>query len=34
MPAEKAIRFAMIEPLTDDRDTKKGLEELARVTLG
>ncbi len=34
MPAEKAIRFAMIEPLTDDRETKKGLEELARVTLG
>jgi nitric oxide reductase NorQ protein len=34
MPVEKAVRAAMIEPLTDDRDTKAGLEELARVTLG
>jgi nitric oxide reductase NorQ protein len=34
MPADKAIRCAVIEPLTDDRETKLGLEELARVTLG
>lgn len=31
---EQAVMCAMIEPLTDDRDVKKGLIELARVVLG
>jgi nitric oxide reductase NorQ protein len=34
MRIEDAVLAAMIEPLTDDAETKRGLIELARVTLG
>jgi nitric oxide reductase NorQ protein len=34
MRVEDAVRAAMIEPLTDDVETRKGLSELAAVTLG
>ncbi len=29
-----AVRAAMIEPLTDDAETRRGLGELMQVTLG
>ena len=31
---EEAVRAAMIEPLTDDAETRAGLLDLAQVTLG
>src|SRR5271165_1966293 len=34
MRVEDAVRAAMIEPLTDDAETRRGLIELAEVTLG
>ena len=34
MRVEDAVRAAMIEPLTDDIETRRGLVELMRVTLG
>jgi nitric oxide reductase NorQ protein len=34
MRMEDAVRAAMIEPLTDDAETRRGLLELAAVTLG
>ena len=34
MRVEDAVRAAMIEPLTDDVETRKGLSELAAITLG
>ncbi len=34
MPVERAILAAMIEPLTDDRDTKRGLLDLVTAVFG
>jgi nitric oxide reductase NorQ protein len=34
MPVERAILAAMIEPLTDDRDTKRGLLDLVAAVFG
>jgi nitric oxide reductase NorQ protein len=34
LPMDEAVRAAMIEPLTDDAETRRGLLELAQVTLG
>jgi nitric oxide reductase NorQ protein len=34
MRSDEAVLAAMIEPLTDDPDVKKGLIEVARATLG
>jgi nitric oxide reductase NorQ protein len=34
MRVEDAVRAAMIEPLTDDAETRRGLSELMQVTLG
>ncbi|MGA2639136.1 CbbQ/NirQ/NorQ C-terminal domain-containing protein, partial [Methylocella sp.] len=34
MRIEDAVLAAMIEPLTDDAETRRGLIELAQVTLG
>ena len=34
MRLEDAVTAAIIEPLTDDPEVKKGLIEIARVTLG
>ena len=34
MPVERAIRAAMIEPLTDDADVKRGLFDLVTAVLG
>jgi nitric oxide reductase NorQ protein len=34
MPVERAIRTAMIEPLTDDADVKRGLLDLVTAVFG
>ena len=34
MPIERAIRAAMIEPLTDDPDVKAGLRDLVTAVFG
>ena len=34
MPIERAIRAAMIEPLTDDEDIKRGLADLVQAVFG
>ena len=34
MPVERAIRAAMIEPLTDDADVKAGLRDLVTAIFG
>lgn len=34
MPIERAIRAAMIEPLTDDPDVKSGLRDLVTAVFG
>jgi nitric oxide reductase NorQ protein len=34
MPVERAIRAAMIEPLTDDADVKRGLLDLVTAVFG
>jgi nitric oxide reductase NorQ protein len=34
MPVERAIRVAMIEPLTDDADVKRGLLDLVTAVFG
>ena len=34
MPVERAVRSAMIEPLTDDENVKRGLLDLMTAVLG
>jgi nitric oxide reductase NorQ protein len=34
MPLDRAIRLAMVEPLTDDVTVRAGLLDLVRITLG
>jgi nitric oxide reductase NorQ protein len=34
MPVDRAIRAAMIEPLTDDPDVKAGLRDLVTAVFG